>query len=161
MQRHLAAAKDQTSFLNRTVKTFSVATYLFRGIILNIRKNLRWGTSDSMKLSTWDYVCTVNCTEHCAILYSELQSTLYGRHIIVTTLQRSPSYMQHIAGTNWQHYARPCNWITKYSLNKQKIYNIKKKSNLILRFSYVIMLERFNSPPYLTLLLSLTEHKFY
>ena len=39
-----------------TVQTFSVTTHLFRGIILNIRKSLRWGTSDSMKLSKWDYV---------------------------------------------------------------------------------------------------------
>ena len=76
MQRHLGAEKDnltkqcygpaniyinnfdQTSYpSNRAVKTFSVATHLFRGIILNIRKSLRWGTSDSMKLSKWDYVC--------------------------------------------------------------------------------------------------------
>ena len=35
---------DQNSFPNRTVKTFSVATRLFRGILLNIRKSLRWGT---------------------------------------------------------------------------------------------------------------------
>ena len=47
---------NQTSFPNRAVKTFSVATHLFRGIILNIRKSLRWGTSDSMKLSTRDNV---------------------------------------------------------------------------------------------------------
>ena len=44
------------TFSNSTVKTFSVATHLCRGIILNIRKSLRWGTSDSMKLSQWDYV---------------------------------------------------------------------------------------------------------
>ena len=74
MQRHLAAEKYsyatqckgpasiyiknlyQPLFPNRAVKTFSVATHLFRGIILNIRKSLKWGTSDSMKLSTWDYV---------------------------------------------------------------------------------------------------------
>ena len=42
--------------LNRTVKTFSVATHLFRGMILNISKSLGWGTSDSMKLSKWYYV---------------------------------------------------------------------------------------------------------
>ena len=47
---------DQTSFPNRADKTFSGATHLFRGIILNIRKSLRWGTSDSMKLYKWDYV---------------------------------------------------------------------------------------------------------
>ena len=47
---------DQTSFPNRAVKTISVATHLFRGIILNTRKNLRWGTCNSMKLSKWDYV---------------------------------------------------------------------------------------------------------
>ena len=74
MQRHLGAAKDskatqcqgpatiyiknldKTSFPNRTVKTFSVATHFFRGIILNISKSLRCGTSDFMKLSKWDYV---------------------------------------------------------------------------------------------------------
>ena len=74
MQRHLGAEKDSydtqcqgpatiyinnlehTSFPNRTVKKNSVATQLFRGIILNIRKSLRWGASDSMKLSKWDYV---------------------------------------------------------------------------------------------------------
>ena len=43
---------DQTSFPNRAVKIFSVATHLFRGI----RKSLRWGTSNSMKLYKWDYV---------------------------------------------------------------------------------------------------------
>ena len=47
---------NQTSFPNRAVKTFSVATHLFRGIILFTRKSLRWGTSDSMKLSTRDNV---------------------------------------------------------------------------------------------------------
>ena len=47
---------DQTSFPNRTVITFSVATYLFRGIILNILESLRLATSDSMKHSKWDYV---------------------------------------------------------------------------------------------------------
>ena len=47
---------NQTSFPNRAVKTFSVATHLIRGIILFTRKGLRWGTSDSMKLSKWDYV---------------------------------------------------------------------------------------------------------
>ena len=51
---------DQTSFSNRDVKTFSVATHLFRGIILNIRRSLRWGTSGSLKLSTWDYVPPVS-----------------------------------------------------------------------------------------------------
>ena len=74
MQHHLAAGKysyatqckgpatiyvknlDQTSFPNRAVKTFSVATHLFRGIILLTRKSLRWGTSDCMKLSTRDNV---------------------------------------------------------------------------------------------------------
>ena len=45
---------DQTSFPNRAVKTF-----LFRGIILKIRKSLRWGTSDSMKLSKWDHVMSL------------------------------------------------------------------------------------------------------
>ena len=47
---------DQTSFPNRAVKTFYVATHLFRDIILNMRNSLRWGTSNSMKLSKWDYV---------------------------------------------------------------------------------------------------------
>ena len=79
MQRHLGAAKyslatqcygpatinmknlDQTSFPNRAVKTFSVATHLFRGIILNIGKSLRWGTSDFIKLSKWDYVRSLTC----------------------------------------------------------------------------------------------------
>ena len=50
---------NQTSFPNRAVKTFSIATHLFRGIILFSRKSLWWGTSDSMKLSTRDYVCPV------------------------------------------------------------------------------------------------------
>ena len=47
---------DKTSFPNRAGKIFSIATHLFRGIILNIRKSLRGGTSDSTKLSKWDYV---------------------------------------------------------------------------------------------------------
>ena len=47
---------NQTSFPNRAVKKISVATHLFRGIILFTRKSLRWGTSDSMKLSTRDNV---------------------------------------------------------------------------------------------------------
>ena len=47
---------NHTSFPNRAVKTFSVATHLFRGIILFTRKSLRWGTSDSMKLCTRDNV---------------------------------------------------------------------------------------------------------
>ena len=47
---------DRTSFPNRAVKIFSVATHLFSGIILKIRKTLRWGTPKSMKLSKWDYV---------------------------------------------------------------------------------------------------------
>ena len=47
---------DPTSFPTRTVNTFSVATNLFRGIIINIGQCLRWGTSDSLKLSKWDYV---------------------------------------------------------------------------------------------------------
>ena len=38
----------------------SVATHLFRGIILNIRKSFRWGTSDSIKLFKWDYVTNNN-----------------------------------------------------------------------------------------------------
>ena len=49
---------NQTSFANRAVKTFSVATHLFRGIILFTRKRLRWGTSGPMKLSTRDNVIT-------------------------------------------------------------------------------------------------------
>ena len=74
MQRHLGAAKysqatqcqgpatinmknlDQTSLPKRAVKTFSVAIHLFRGILLNIGKFLRWSTSDSMTLFKWDYV---------------------------------------------------------------------------------------------------------
>ena len=32
----------QASFLKRTIKPTSVATHLFMGIILNIRKSLRW-----------------------------------------------------------------------------------------------------------------------
>ena len=47
---------NQTSFTNRAVKTFSVAAHLFRGIITFTRKSLRWGTSDSMKISTRDNV---------------------------------------------------------------------------------------------------------
>ena len=47
---------NQTSFPNRAVKTFSVATHVFRGIILFTRKSLRWVTSVSMKLSTRDNV---------------------------------------------------------------------------------------------------------
>ena len=47
---------NQTSFPNRAVKTFSVATHLFRGIILFTRKSLRLGTFDFMKLSTRDNV---------------------------------------------------------------------------------------------------------
>ena len=47
---------DPTSFPYSAVKTFSVATHHFRGIILNFGINLWWGTSDSMKLSKWDFV---------------------------------------------------------------------------------------------------------
>ena len=54
---------NQTSFPNRAVKTFSVATHLFRGIILFTRKSLRWGTSDSMKLSTRDNVYTIHALD--------------------------------------------------------------------------------------------------
>ena len=43
-------------FPNRTVKTFSVVTHLFRDIVLYIRKSIRWGTFDSMELYKWDYV---------------------------------------------------------------------------------------------------------
>ena len=37
--------------LKRAVKSFSVTTHLYRGIIIKIRKSLRWGTTYSMKLS--------------------------------------------------------------------------------------------------------------
>ena len=71
MQSHLAAAKGRrvlgpfycqhqdlflASFLKRAIKSYSVATHLFRGIIVIIRKSLRWGTPDSVKLSEWHYV---------------------------------------------------------------------------------------------------------
>ena len=39
----------QASFLKRAITSFSVATHLSRGIILNIRKSLRRGTNNSMK----------------------------------------------------------------------------------------------------------------
>ena len=39
----------QASFLKRTITTFSLATHLSRGIILNIRKSLKRGTTASMK----------------------------------------------------------------------------------------------------------------
>ena len=34
----------------------SPIVWLCVGIILNIRKSLRWGTANAMKLSTWNYV---------------------------------------------------------------------------------------------------------
>ena len=55
----LFTSRVWTSFPHRTVKTFSFTTHLFRGIILNIRKSLRWGTSISIKLSKWDYVAVL------------------------------------------------------------------------------------------------------
>ena len=42
--------------LKRDIKSFSVDTHLFRGIIIKIRNSLRWGTLDSVKLSEWHYV---------------------------------------------------------------------------------------------------------
>ena len=39
----------QASCLKREIKLFSVATHLARGVILNMRKNLRRGTTVSMK----------------------------------------------------------------------------------------------------------------
>ena len=40
-------------------QSFSVATHLFRGIILKIRKSLRWGTAISMKLSNLYNNCKI------------------------------------------------------------------------------------------------------
>ena len=34
----------------------SVATHLFRGIIIKFRKSLRWGTTTPMKLPEWHHV---------------------------------------------------------------------------------------------------------
>ena len=38
------------------VKSVSVATQLFRDIIIKIRKSLRGGTANPMKLSEWQHV---------------------------------------------------------------------------------------------------------
>ena len=40
----------QPSFVKNVIKSFSVTTHLFRGIMIIIRKSLRWGTIDPMKL---------------------------------------------------------------------------------------------------------------
>ena len=40
----------EASFVKRVIKSFSVTTHLFRGIMIIIRKSLRWGTIDPMKL---------------------------------------------------------------------------------------------------------------
>ena len=94
MQRHIGAQckgpatihiknLDQTSFPYRAVKTFSVATHLLRGIILNIRECFRWGTSDSRKLSTWDYVDS---------LYVEPPPTVYHPNWGVGTYHSTDIY---------------------------------------------------------------------
>ena len=43
-------------FFKTAIKSFSVATHLFRGIIITIRKSLRWGTTNPLKLSEWHHV---------------------------------------------------------------------------------------------------------
>ena len=68
---------DQTSFPYRAVKTFSVATHLFRGIILNIGKSLRWGTTNSMKLFKWDYVSFIHSVGDPFV--KNLQDTVYSK----------------------------------------------------------------------------------
>ena len=40
----------EASFVKRVIKSFSVTTHLFRGIMIIIRKSLRWGTIDPIKL---------------------------------------------------------------------------------------------------------------
>ena len=102
---------DQTSFPNRAVKTFSVVTHLFKGIILNIRKSLRSGTFDSMKLSTWDYVIgdtlytSQCCALHCTMLYTvhwtgncAVCTELYC--ILYTELYCTTPFLEGI-GTTW------------------------------------------------------------
>ena len=52
MQSHLEA----DLITEEGYQIISVDTNLFKGIIIKIRKCLRWGTLDSVKLCEWQYV---------------------------------------------------------------------------------------------------------
>ena len=49
-------------FLKRAIKSFSVDTHIFRGIINKIRKSLRWGTPISVKLFETIWTPNINKT---------------------------------------------------------------------------------------------------
>ena len=54
--RKLQKKLFQASFLKRAIKSFSVTTHLYRGIILNIRKSLSRVTTDYIKHFLWHHV---------------------------------------------------------------------------------------------------------
>ena len=78
----------------RAVKSFSVATHLFRGIIIKIRKSLRWGTPNSVKISKWHYV---NCKGMGVLVYFTLLDFV-GTVLVYCVLPNTGMYFTLLYG---------------------------------------------------------------
>ena len=121
--------KSWNGIFNRAVKTFSVATHLFRGIILNIRKSLRWGTSDSMKLSTWDYVKTVQWTAITGVAQGKVGPWLFWQ-LLPVTLDKIHSLARvgilgQLSGPRFDDFAPNC--VRMEKLDSAKPPNLRTK----------------------------------
>ena len=85
--------------MKKAIKSFSVATHLFRVIIFKIRKSLRWGTPNSVKLSEWQYV---QVYQDCQAKFGSIQGTFSENTPVFDghNLDLGPS-SQKQAGVGW------------------------------------------------------------